>query len=162
MSFVSPHNHVVFLLAYGFDEDVTIQLATQLRRAKLSVWFVGLDAALVTGQWGSTLLPDYGFMDLQADVACPLLVLPGPATSIQRLFAHEDVRTWVRFVLEGNYVGATATAEPALQGFDFPNWQAHYLPQGVLSVADYGRLLIDYAWNKTQAGEITKATGAYL
>ena len=121
-------------------------LAAQLRQVKLPVWYVGLESTLVTGLWGTTLLPDYGFADLLTDTACRLLVLAGPPAYVERLWGQTAVRRWVRFVLEGNYVAATAAAEPVVQSIVFPDWQAHYLPQGVLSVGAFGRLLIDYAW----------------
>ena len=64
MGTISPQNHVVFLVAHGFDEAAAVSLVTQMRRAKLQVLWVGLDSEFVTGQWGTTLRPDFGFADL--------------------------------------------------------------------------------------------------
>lgn len=156
MSTISPLNHVVFLLAHGFDETVTVRLATQLRQARLPVLYVGLSAELVTGQWATTLRPDVAFADLDSEQPAPLVVLCGPSENIERLFAHTDVRVWVRMVLEGNYV-ATATAQPALPGITFPDWGEHYLPQGKLGVRQYGRLLIDHVWSKLGVWGVVQA-----
>ena len=161
MGTISPQNHVVFLVAHGFDEAAAVSLVTQMRRAKLQVLWVGLDSEFVTGQWGTTLRPDFGFADLDTAAACPLVVLPGTPPSIDRLFAYHDVRVWLRSVLEGNYVAATTAAEAALQGVVFPDWEDHYLSQGAMTLMDYGRLLIDHVWGQTR-GEAYVGDGIKL
>ena len=162
MGILSAHDRVVFLVAHGFDELVTVQLARFLRRYRVPVWLVGLDSELVTGQWLFTMRPDVYFADLDSGVACPLLVLPGPAACINRLLGNDGVAAWIRFVLEGNYVAAPAAAEAALPNITFPDWQAHYLPQGSLSLASYGRLLTDHVWHKAGlgvSGGVTEGAG---
>ena len=147
MNNISPANRVIILVAHGFDEAATAYMIAQMRRLGVAVSLVGLETELVTGQWELKLQTDFGFWDMVTDTPCPLLVLPGPAISVERLFRVPEVKVWVRKVLEGNYVAATIEAEHALEGFTFPDWESHYLPQGTFSLSAFTQMLIDYAWS---------------
>jgi hypothetical protein len=149
MSSVSPTNRVIILISHGCDEIATVYLFTRLRQAGLRVSLVGLDSTLILGHAGLSLRPEFSFWELMTTQACPLLILPGMPASIEHLFQEEDVRQWVRHVLDGNYVAATETAEPALTNITFPDLNLYYLPQGALSLAAFAELLINYAWEET-------------
>ena len=161
MSNISPANRVIILVEHGFDEATTFYLLKRLRRAQIKVSLVGPPSELVTGHWGVSVRPDFSFGDLLLEEACPLLILPGQPESVYRLLQERDIRLWIRFVLEGNYVAATETAEIALTGFTFPDWETNYLAQGALSLSAFSQLLIDYAWSKARQEVYHKDTAPY-
>ena len=107
---------VYVFLANGFEEIEALAPTDILRRAKLEVKTVGVNAEKIISSHGVTVTPDITCDQISLDDDLDMVVLPGGMPGTLNLEANEQVQKAVDFCAENDRFIAAICAAPSILG----------------------------------------------